>query len=153
MVKFRAPGLGANDFISFSKDILSGDASITNDDLCKAKITYMFSDGYVTTSNLRPCPAGPLPLIASSWRPDPHGCAADRQDRMCSSSTGNPAPAAVHGPDRTGLPDAGAPRTCGLRLHNVRGDNWTKPATTAFPSATTPRRLLKALPLTINAGQ
>jgi hypothetical protein len=32
----------------------------------------MFSDGFVTTSNFRHCPAGSLPMIASSWRPDPH---------------------------------------------------------------------------------
>jgi hypothetical protein len=71
MVKFQAPGLGAHDSISFSKSILSGGAPITNDDLCKAKITYIFSDGYATTSNLGPCPAVSLPLIASSWTPDP----------------------------------------------------------------------------------
>jgi hypothetical protein len=72
MVKFQPPGLGANDSISFAKGILSGGAPITNDDLCKAKITYIFSDGYATTSNLGPCPVKSLPLIASSWRPDPH---------------------------------------------------------------------------------
>jgi hypothetical protein len=71
MVEFQPPGLGANDSISFSKSILSGGAPIAKDDLCKAKITYVFSDGYATTSNLRPCPAASLPLIASSWRPDP----------------------------------------------------------------------------------
>ena len=62
MVKFEPPGLGAHDSISFSNGILKsilfskgilsgGGAPITNDDLCKAKITYMFSDGYATTSN------------------------------------------------------------------------------------------------------
>jgi hypothetical protein len=71
MVKFEPPGLGASDSISFSKSILSGGAAITNDDLCQAKITYIFSDGYVTTSNLGRCPAKSLPLTASSWRPDP----------------------------------------------------------------------------------
>jgi hypothetical protein len=71
MVKFQMPGLGEHDSISFSKTILSGGAPITNDDLCKAKITYIFSDGYVTTSTLGRCPAESLPLIASSWRPDP----------------------------------------------------------------------------------
>jgi hypothetical protein len=70
MVKFQPPGLGAHDTIKFSESILSGGAPITNDDLCKAKITYMFSDGYATTSNFGPCPAKSLPLIASSWRPD-----------------------------------------------------------------------------------
>src|SRR5262249_21826528 len=68
----QPPGLGANDTISFSKRILSGDASITNDDLCKAKITYIFSDGFVTTSNFGRCPAVSLPLVASSWHPDPY---------------------------------------------------------------------------------
>ena len=83
MVKFREPGLGAHDSISFSEGILKsilfskgvlidGGAPITNDDLCKAKITYMFSDGFTTTSNFGHCPAVSLPLIASSWRPDPH---------------------------------------------------------------------------------
>ena len=48
-----------------------GGLPITNDDLCKAKITYIFSDGYATTSELGRCPAVSLPLIASSWRPDP----------------------------------------------------------------------------------
>jgi hypothetical protein len=71
IVKFQPPGLGANDSISFSKGILGGDTPITNDDLCKAKITYIFSDRYSTTSNFRPCPAASLPLISSSWRPDP----------------------------------------------------------------------------------
>jgi hypothetical protein len=71
MVKFQPPGLGAPDSISFSKLILRGGAPITNDDLCKAKITYIFSDGYAATSNFGPCPPASLPLISSSWRPDP----------------------------------------------------------------------------------
>jgi hypothetical protein len=71
LVKFQPPGLGAQDHLSFSKSILTSGAPITNDDLCKAKITYIFSDGYATTSDLGPCPAGSLPLISSSWRPDP----------------------------------------------------------------------------------
>ena len=82
MVKFQPPGLGAHNSISFSNGIVKsilfskgmlsrGGAPITNDDLCKAKITYIFSDGYATTSKLGPCPAVSLPLIASSWRPDP----------------------------------------------------------------------------------
>lgn len=37
----------------------------------KAKITCIFSDGFVTTSNFGPCPPVSLPLIASSWYPDP----------------------------------------------------------------------------------
>jgi hypothetical protein len=72
VVKFQPPGLGANDTISFSESILNGGAPITNADLCKAKITYMFSDGFMTTSNFGRCPPASLPLIASSWRPDPH---------------------------------------------------------------------------------
>jgi hypothetical protein len=72
VVKFQPPGLGADDSISFSNSILSGDAPITNEDLCKAKITYIFSDGYITTSNFGRCPPVSLPLIASSWHPDPH---------------------------------------------------------------------------------
>ncbi len=82
MVKFGPPGLGVHDSISFSNGILKsilfskgilsgGGAPITNDDLCKAKITYIFSDGYATTSELGSCPAVSLPLISSSWRPDP----------------------------------------------------------------------------------
>jgi hypothetical protein len=71
MVKFRPPGLEAQDSISFSKSILTDSTAITNDDLCKAKITYIFSDGYATTSNFGSCPATSLPLISSSWRPDP----------------------------------------------------------------------------------
>jgi hypothetical protein len=71
MVKFQQPGLGTKDSITFSKNILIGGAPITNDDLCKAKITYIFSDGYATTSRLGRCPAVSLPLISSSWRPDP----------------------------------------------------------------------------------
>jgi hypothetical protein len=82
MVKFGPPGLGVHDSISFSNGILKsilfskgilsgGGAPITNDDLCKAKITYIFSDGYATTSELGSCPALSLPLISSSWRPDP----------------------------------------------------------------------------------
>jgi hypothetical protein len=72
VVKFQSPGLDANDSISFSNSILSGDASITNEDLCKAKITYIFSDGYVTTSNFGVCSPASLPLVANSWHPDPH---------------------------------------------------------------------------------
>ncbi len=82
MIKFQPPGLGAHDSISFSNGILKsilfskgivsgGGAPISNDDLCKAKITYLFSDGYATTSKLGRCPALSLPLISSSWRPDP----------------------------------------------------------------------------------
>jgi hypothetical protein len=69
-VEFQRPGLGATDSIKFSKSILSGGVPITNNDLCNAKITYVFSDGYATTTNFGRCPAASLPLIASSWRPD-----------------------------------------------------------------------------------
>jgi hypothetical protein len=72
VVKFKSPGLRADDSITLAKRILSGGAPITQDDLCKAKITYMFSDGFVTTSNFGRCPAVSRPLIASSWHPDPH---------------------------------------------------------------------------------
>jgi hypothetical protein len=73
VVKFRHPGLAAQDSISFAKSVLSSGKPISNDDLCKAKITYVFSDGFVTTSNFgRHCSAVSLPLIASSWHPDPH---------------------------------------------------------------------------------
>jgi hypothetical protein len=72
VVKFQPPGLGADDSIRFSNSILSSDAPITNEDLCKAKITYIFSDGYITTSNFGRCPPASLPLIASSWHPDPY---------------------------------------------------------------------------------
>jgi hypothetical protein len=71
IVKFLAPGLGADDSIVFSQSILSGGAPITQDELCKAKITYMFSDGYMTTSNFGRCPPASRALVASSWRPDP----------------------------------------------------------------------------------
>ena len=72
VVKFQSPGLGADQTISFAENIRNGDAPITNDALCKAKITYIFSDGFMTTSNFGRCPAVSLPLIASSWHPDPH---------------------------------------------------------------------------------
>jgi hypothetical protein len=72
VVKFQSPGLGAGETISFAENIRSGDAPITNDELCEAKITYIFSDGFMTTSNFGRCPAVSLPLIASSWHPDPH---------------------------------------------------------------------------------
>jgi hypothetical protein len=72
VVKFQPPGLEANDSISFSKSILRGDAPITNEELCKAKISYVFSDGFVTTSNFDRCPPVLKPLIASSWHPDPY---------------------------------------------------------------------------------
>jgi hypothetical protein len=72
VVKFQRPGLGEHDSVSFSKSIRSSSGGpITNNDLCKAKITYVFSDGYATTSDFRPCPAASLPLVASSWGPDP----------------------------------------------------------------------------------
>jgi hypothetical protein len=70
VVKFQAPGLEAQDSLSFSNSILSGGAPITKEDLCKAKITYIFSDGFVTTSNFGRCSPVSLPLIASSWHPD-----------------------------------------------------------------------------------
>jgi hypothetical protein len=72
VVKFQPPGLGTQDTISFSEHILKAGAPITQDELCKAKITYLFSDGFMTTSNFGRCPAVPLPLIASSWHPDPY---------------------------------------------------------------------------------
>jgi hypothetical protein len=70
MVNFQQPGLGMHDTITFSEVILSGGAPITNDDLCKAKITYIFSDGYATTGDFGPCPAKSSALISSSWLPD-----------------------------------------------------------------------------------
>lgn len=72
VVKFEAPGLGVNDSFSFSQKILGGAAPMAKDDLCKTKITYVFSDGYTTTSNFGRCLPDSRPLIASSWRPDPH---------------------------------------------------------------------------------
>lgn len=72
MVKFQAPGLGRDDSFGFSERILRAGAPIAKDDLCKAKVTYVFSDGYRTTSNFGRCSPDPLSLIASSWRPDPH---------------------------------------------------------------------------------
>jgi hypothetical protein len=72
VIKFQSPGFDANDSISFSNSILSGDVPITKEDLCKAKITYIFSDGFVTTSDFGVCPPVSLPLIANSWHPDPH---------------------------------------------------------------------------------
>ena len=76
--------------ILFAKGMLSrGGAPITNDDLCKAKITYIFSDGYATTSNLGRCPAVSLPLIASSWRPDPTVSPRKIKTDMCSSQEGS----------------------------------------------------------------
>jgi hypothetical protein len=70
MVNFQPPGLGTHDTITFSETILSRGAPITNDDLCKAKVTYIFSDGYATTGDFGPCPAKSSALIASSWLPD-----------------------------------------------------------------------------------
>jgi hypothetical protein len=69
-VNFQPPGLGTHDTITFSEVILSGGVPITNHDLCKAKITYIFSDGYATTGDFGPCPAKSSALIASSWLPD-----------------------------------------------------------------------------------
>src|SRR5205823_8425720 len=72
IVKFQALGLEAADSLVFSENMLKAGAPIAKDDLCKAKITYVFSDGYTTTSNFSRCSPDPLPVIASSWRPDPH---------------------------------------------------------------------------------
>jgi hypothetical protein len=72
IVKFQAPGLGADDSISFADSIVKSGAPATNDDLCKAKITYLFSDGFMTTSNFGRCPPASRALIASSWHPDPY---------------------------------------------------------------------------------
>jgi hypothetical protein len=90
VVKFQSPGLEADDSISFSKSILSGDAPITNDDLCKAKITYVFSDGFVTTSNFGRCPPSSLPLVASSWRPDPYAAPHIVKSDLLLASPGDP---------------------------------------------------------------
>jgi hypothetical protein len=70
MVNFQPPGLGTHDTITFSEIILSGGVPIANEDLCKAKVTYIFSDGYATTVDFGPCPAKSSALIASSWLPD-----------------------------------------------------------------------------------
>jgi len=114
IVKFQLPGLGAHDSISFSKGILSGGAAITNDDLCKAKVTYIFSDGYATTSNFRPCPAISLSLIASSWRPDPtvgpqivkrNVLLAQSPPLPCTPVPGSDPPSCEN-PEETGLSDA-----------------------------------------------
>jgi hypothetical protein len=125
VVKFQPPGLGADDSISFSNSILSGDAPITNEDLCKAKITYIFSDGYVTTSNFGRCPPASLPLIASSWHPDPYvaphvvqsnllladggsslGCTPDKNTGQCPPTDESGTSIA----DSDALQDAGAPQ-------------------------------------------
>jgi hypothetical protein len=122
VVKFQPPGLEANDLISFSDSILIGDASITNEDLCKAKITYIFSDGFVTTSNFGRCSPVSLPLIASSWHPDPHIAphvvpsnmllAADGGSLGCTPDTSGNCPDVdtTSIADSDALMDAGAPQ-------------------------------------------
>jgi hypothetical protein len=71
MVKFQAPGLGAHDSVSLSSSIVSGGAPITNDQLCKAKITYIFSNGFATRSNFSRCPASSLPADRELMAPGP----------------------------------------------------------------------------------
>ena len=71
IVEFNLPGAGTGqkgtDQVTFSKGFKT---SLTNADLCGAKITSVFSHGYMTTSQLS-CPSNGGPLTASSWSPDP----------------------------------------------------------------------------------
>lgn len=128
VVKFQPPGLGADESISFSNSIVSGDAPITNEDLCKAQITYVFSDGYVTTSNFGVCSAPALPLIANSWHPDPHVAPHVVQSNVLLAQSSTPlgcTPDPVTGQcppvDQTSISDADALQEAGAPQHCDNG--------------------------------
>jgi hypothetical protein len=127
IVKFQPPGLGTHDSISFSKSVLSGSAPITNDQLCKAKIIYIFSDGFATTSNFGRCPAASLPLIASSWRPDPHVAPQFIKTNvlLAQSTTGHARHPTPLTPTNAGTWRFRTP------IQTRKGDNWGQPATMA----------------------
>jgi hypothetical protein len=73
IVEFNLPGAGTTskgtDQITFSKGFTT---NLANANLCGAKITSLFSHGYMTTSQLSCPPNGPVPstLTASSQSPD-----------------------------------------------------------------------------------
>ena len=66
-------GFGANDFMKFSLSILKGAAPAGLDDLCSAKVAFIFSNGYAPASVLGPCSdsSPPSTLIATSLSQDP----------------------------------------------------------------------------------
>ena len=69
ILEFNLPGAASNDAIKFSKGFTS---AVSNAQLCGVDITFIFSDGYTTSSALG-CPGGVVPatLTASSQNPDP----------------------------------------------------------------------------------
>jgi hypothetical protein len=67
IVEFNLPGAGATDYVDFS---ISFTTSVTNADLCGAQITYLFNDGYITTSDLGPSPCSGSSVTANSQNPD-----------------------------------------------------------------------------------
>jgi hypothetical protein len=66
IVEFNRPGAGANSSIKFSKGFTT---AVSSAELCGADVTFVFNDGYMTTSALS-CPAGASTLTASAQTPD-----------------------------------------------------------------------------------
>jgi hypothetical protein len=67
----RGFGAFATDHIQFSLRILIGGSLITLDELCGAKIVYIFKSGAIITSTLGPCSGpGATVLTANSQNPD-----------------------------------------------------------------------------------
>lgn len=56
---------------AFSQGILNGNHGALLSDLCGAKVTYIFSEGYITTSAIGPAPCSGTSLAADSQNPDP----------------------------------------------------------------------------------
>ncbi len=64
-------GFGPADFIEFSQGILIGGSPITLDELCGAKLVYIFQSGAIITSSLGPCSGSVTTVLtASPQNPD-----------------------------------------------------------------------------------
>jgi hypothetical protein len=68
----KGQGFGPNDFMQFSLNIQKGSTPATLADLCGAKVAFLYSSGYASTSVLGPTPcSGSSSLTATSLSQDP----------------------------------------------------------------------------------
>jgi hypothetical protein len=88
IVEFNLPGAEANTSITFSKGFTT---TVASAELCGADVTFVFNDGYMTTSALS-CPGESSTLTASSQTPDPMAPVAPQivnQTAFATAAAGN----------------------------------------------------------------
>jgi hypothetical protein len=105
-------GALATDHIQFSLSILIGGSPITLDELCGAKVVYIFKSGVIITSTLGPCSgSGATVLTANSQNPDattPNQVVAPNALVTATnlpSCTPDPTTGLCHDPQMTGVSD------------------------------------------------